>query len=542
MRRFLILYVLVIAACGWTLANTVLAESLEQSGEGSHKLVQALREQLIQDVELVDESDLIWLDLRRFYTERRFQPLWFTDAGLNERAQQLLKVLETADQQGLNPEDYNLCFFRRHCDDEKAAQRVWVELLLTKSLMLYIEHMQRGRLSPHDMGLDWYIDRPQVNVLDWLQETVDAPDFEQALTQLQPPYEGYRRLQSALLNYLDLQASGGWPAVPEGPTLQLWDSHGQLPVIRERLQAEGDLQVGPVENALLFDETVKLAVEHFQVRYGVDVDGIVGPRTRAAMNVPIAERIRQIQFNLERWRWLPRELGGRYILVNTAGHELVVYEFDRPRFVMRVITGMPDRPTPALSGPLQSIEFNPYWHIPRRIALEDVIPQQRRNPNFFRAMGIRVLKNHGGGLVEVPASGIDWARVDSDHFPYLLRQDPGSHNSLGRIKIKFANDFALYLHDTPKQRLFQRGMRAFSSGCIRVENAIDLAEYLLQDQNGWTKAHIQEVIDSGQTVTVDLATEIPMYLAYWTAWVSSDEHVYFRRDVYGWDRSQSQCQ
>jgi murein L,D-transpeptidase YcbB/YkuD len=519
----------------------ISTSAIAQSGEGSYKLAESIREQLVKDVELIDESDLVWLELRRFYTERRFQPVWFRDDGLNERAQTLLATLKSADTQGLNPEDYNICFFERHCDDELASQRLWVELLLTKALMLYIKHMLGGRLTPQDMNLNWHIDKPSVDTWAWLHNIVAANDFKKALGSLAPPHDGYRRLQTALLNYMDLKSAGGWSPIPDGPVLQIWDSHEQVALLRRRLQAEGDLLVGPVENQLLFDETVKLGVEHFQVRHGIEVDGVVGPETRAAMNVPIGERIQQIQFNLERWRWLPRDLGERYLLVNTAGYELVVYEHNQPLYVMRVIAGMPERSTPAVVGPLESIILNPYWYIPRKIALADVLPRQQQNKNFFSTMGIRVFKNQSGGHSEVSPSQIDWAEVNPNRFPYQLRQDPGPRNSLGSIKIKFANDFALYLHDTPKQRLFDRETRAFSSGCIRVENAIDLAEYLLQNDNGWTKQKIQEVIDSGETVSVDVPGEIPLYLVHWTAWVSSDHHVYFRKDVYGWDKAQSQC-
>ncbi|KPJ92415.1 MAG: hypothetical protein AMJ53_09405, partial [Gammaproteobacteria bacterium SG8_11] len=179
--------------------------ALAQSGEGSHKLVQAIREQLVKEVGLVDEADLVWLDLRRFYTERRFQPVWFTDEGLNARGKLMIQTIKSADTQGLNPDDYNICFFERHCEDELASQRVWVELLLTKSLMMYIEHMLVGRLSPQDMALNWHIEKPPVDTTAWLQTIVDDNDFAQALQTLQPPHDGYRRLQTALLKYLDMK-------------------------------------------------------------------------------------------------------------------------------------------------------------------------------------------------------------------------------------------------------------------------------------------------------------------------------------------------
>ena len=517
------------------------AIAIAQTGEGSYKLVQSIREQLANDVELDSEPDLLWLDLRRFYSQRQFQPVWYNDEGLNSVAQQWLLTIKRAQTQGLDPADYNLVYFDRHGKDELASQRLWVELLLTKALMHYIEDMQVGRLTPQDMGLDWHIDKPTIDTVACLQRILNSDDFETALQSLQPPHAGYQRLQAALLRYLKIEQADTWPVVPDGPVLQLGDSHENVAKLRQRLKAEGDLEIGPVENPLLFDDAVKNAVEHFQVRYGIEVDGIVGPDTRAVMNVPLSERIQQLKLNLERWRWLPRELGERYLLVNPAGYELAVYEHDKPKYVIRIIAGMPERPTPTVAGVMDAIIFNPYWYIPKSIALKDVIPRQQRNPNFFSAMGIHVFENGNSHLNEIPPSQINWQSVDDSHYHYQLRQDPGPNNSLGRIKFKFSNDFSLYLHDTPKQRLFEREARAFSSGCIRVENAIDLAEYLLRNSSGWTKQRIREVIDSGDTISVNLPQSVPVYLVYWTAWVSNDNHVYFRKDVYGWDRLQAEC-
>ena len=527
-----------ICALGWLPAAA-------QTGEGSYKLAEAIRQQLTNDVELESEPDLLWLDLRQFYSQRQYKPVWYNDKGLNARARQWLQAIKSAHSQGLDPADYNLGFFQRHANDESASQRLWVELLLTRSLMQYIEDMQVGRLSPQNMGLDWHIDKPDVDVLQWLPRIIDVNDFESALQSLQPPFEGYKRLHAALLKYLKLAENSAenspWPSLPDGPLLQMGDIDEQVTLLRQRLKAEEDLEMGPVDNPLLFDEAVKNAVEHFQVRYGIEVDGMVGPQTRAAMNVPLTERIQQLALNMERWRWLPRQMGERYILVNTAGYELTVYDKHKPKYLMRIIAGTPERPTPAVAGTLDTIIFNPFWYIPKSIALQDVIPQQQKNPNFFKTMGIRVFQNGNTQGDEIPPSQIDWSTINDSNYHYQLRQDPGPRNSLGRMKFNFSNHFSVYLHDTPKQQLFQRESRAFSSGCIRVENAIDLAEYLLRNSNGWTIQKIQETIDSGNTTAVTLTDPVPVYLVYWTAWVSNDNHVYFRKDVYGWDSTQTQC-
>jgi murein L,D-transpeptidase YcbB/YkuD len=495
----------------------------------------------IAEIPLPRELHTEWRNLRRFYSQRQHQPVWFDDIGLNTRAQIWLATIDAADSHGLDPSDYQLGFFLRHRNEKPVSLRVWIELQLTRALMLYIEHMQAGRLNPRDMNLDWHINKPSIDTLRGLQRLLAAEDFPQALDSLQPPHAGYRRLRTALQKYLAIQSAGGWPGIPDGALLKTGDYGESIAILRQRLQAEGDLVVEPKPGKFIFDDTLKDAVEHFQVRYGIDVDGVVGPETRAAMNVPIAERIRQIQFNLERWRWLPRDFGERYMLVNTAGYELAAYEQNELLFITRIIAGTPERSTPAVAGPLQSIIFNPYWYIPRTIAINDILPLQQRNANYLKSMNIRVFKNSQVALTEVPAEHIDWKQLNADNFTYQLRQDPGPNNSLGNIKFKFANDYALYLHDTPKKRLFDREIRAFSSGCVRVENAIDLAEYLLRKHKGWTRQKIREVIDSGDTVPVDLPAPIPLYLVYWTAWVGSDDHVYFRKDIYGWDQSQLEC-
>lgn len=520
---------------------SILAPPQSVAQTNDSPLTQAIQEQLaaVEDIELPREMDMLWRKLRQFYTQRRYQPVWFDDTGLTARAEIWMDTIEAAYTHGLDPNDYHIGFFQRHIGDEVVSLRVWIELQLTRALLLYIKHMQEGRVSPKDMNLDWHIKKPPVNTLKMLQQFLAADDFQKALDSLPPAHDGYRRLRAAFTKYLALQSAGGWPNIADGPILRIGDSNEQVALIRERLHIEGDLLIEPVTGKRFYDESLKEAVEQFQVRYGIDVDGIVGPETRAAMNVPIEERIQQMKFNLERWRWLPRELGAQYLLVNIAGYELTAYENNQPVFLLRIIAGTPERSTPAVSGPMESIILNPYWYIPRSIAVNDFLPLLQHNPNLLKKMEIHVFTNSQKALTEVQGDKINWKQLNEENFPYQLRQDPGPANSLGSIKFKFANDYALYLHDTPKKRLFYQETRAFSSGCIRVESAIDLAKYLLKNDNGWTKRKIRKIIDSGETVVLDLKTPVPLYLVYWTAWVGYDEHVYFRKDIYGWDQSQS---
>jgi len=286
-----------------------------------------------------------------------------------------------------------------------------------------------------------------------------------------------------------------------------------------------------------FDRGLELAVRRFQKRHGLTDDGVVGPATLEALNVPVAERLRQIELNLERWRWLPEDLGRRYILVNIADFELEVVEDGRRVLAMRVVTGKKMRLTPVFSGRMTYLVLNPYWHIPHKIAVKDVLPRIKRDPGYLVRQGIRVFESWDDLAPEIPPETIDWPAVTKHNFAFKLRQDPGPSNALGRVKLMFPNRFAVYLHDTPSRYMFRKNQRDFSSGCIRVEKPIDLAAYVLDGDRKWTREKILSAIASGESRIAWLPEPIPVHVLYWTAWVDEEGTVQFRRDVYGRDRS-----
>lgn len=288
-----------------------------------------------------------------------------------------------------------------------------------------------------------------------------------------------------------------------------------------------------MHDAQYFDQLLKYAVERFQVRHGLEMDGLVGAGTRAALNVPVSTRIEQIKLNMERWRWLPGELGERYIMVNTANFELLAFDKNKPVLGMSVITGKPERPTPVIQGMLHTLVLNPYWTLPRTIAIEDVLPKQQRNPEYLTSKGIHVFANGE----ELDPRQIDWSKADEDYFPYILRQEPGPDNALGRFKFLFSNNFDIYLHDTPSYWKFDQAMRAFSSGCIRVQEPFKLVSYLLRSQSEWSEQAIKAATRSGENRRIPIPDALPVYLVYFTAWGRSDGTTSFYRDVYDLDQT-----
>jgi murein L,D-transpeptidase YcbB/YkuD len=255
-----------------------------------------------------------------------------------------------------------------------------------------------------------------------------------------------------------------------------------------------------------------------------------------ALNVPAAARVRRIEINMERWRWLPRELEERYILVNLANFALDVVEYGRSALTMRVVIGKPERRTPFFSADMTYLVLNPHWYVPPTIAIQDKLPLIRRDSNYLARQHFKLFRSGDNGVTRVDPLSVDWSAVSARNFPYRLRQNPGSRNALGRVKFMFPNPYHVYLHDTPSRELFAKTERAFSSGCIRLEKPIELAEYLLRDDPNWSRQRILTTIERGAEQVVPLPTTIPVHLLYWTAWVDEQGLVNFRQDIYERDK------
>jgi murein L,D-transpeptidase YcbB/YkuD len=283
-----------------------------------------------------------------------------------------------------------------------------------------------------------------------------------------------------------------------------------------------------------FDQALWQAVRRFQRRHGLAADGIVGPLTLAALNVSVTERIQQLELNMERWRWLPEDLGPRYILVNIPDFTMQVVSNGRAVINTKAIVGTPKRPTPLLSARLSYLVLNPRWYVPRSITIKDHLPKLRKDPYALVTKKFHVDDAMGQ---EIDPGSVDWHSLSQSDFPYRLRQDPGPQNALGGVKFMFPNPHHVYLHDTPSRALFNRSHRTYSSGCVRIANAVELAEYLLKDHPRWTRDTIRAAIGDGKGQRmVYLPEEIPVYFFYWTAWVTGDGLVHFRNDIYNLDK------
>lgn len=344
-----------------------------------------------------------------------------------------------------------------------------------------------------------------------------------------------RRLGSALREYRAIARQGGWDFPEKGPRLERGSAGAGVGRLRARLAQSGDID-GRSGDAGHFDDVLRKGVLRFQARHGLAVDGIVGPKTRAALGVSVEARMKQIEVNLRRWRSLPADLGRRYILVNVPAQELLIVDRDSVEFSSPVIVGRASRPTPFFASKIVKIVVNPHWYVPKLIAVRDILPKLQQDTSYLTDRSIRVYRGGFDSLEEIAPMQVDWRSLNENNFSYRLIQDPGPKNALGRIKFFAPNAHDVFLHDTPYVHLFEKVGRALSSGCIRVKKAEALARLMLRHESQASAARLDAALDGNRAKTISLEAPVPLYVVYSTAWVNERNTVEFREDIYGLDK------
>jgi murein L,D-transpeptidase YcbB/YkuD len=470
-------------------------------------------------------------DLLAYYGDHNGTPLWVD----TPRMKSLIEHLGQAEEDGLASADYptdDLKARQQAATDGDSIARAEAEIAFSAAFLNYASDLKVGRLSPRKVDPELFVENKVFDGSTALGDLNTQDDVDIFFRLYAPKNPEYRALRVLLSTYRKIVAKGGWPKVAKGEPLKPDMRDPRVAQIRARLKITGDITVDSADPAL-FDAALVMAVKRFQKRHGLDADGAAGRKTIAAMNVTADERVEQIIVNLERWRWLPENLGDRYILVNIAGFELTLVESGAVQDRMRVIVGRPFRRTPVFDSRIRYLEINPYWTVPYKLAVEDELPQILKDPSFIDRLGFEVFRDGK----PVNPNTVQWASLSEGNFPYTLRQKPGPKNALGRIKFMFPNKFSVYLHDTPSRGLFGRAERAFSSGCIRVQRPLDLAEQVLRDTPDWDRAHIEAVLESEKNTRVNLAKSLPVHLTYATAWSGEGGTIEFRPDIYGRDKS-----
>ena len=473
--------------------------------------------------------------LPSLYEGNDFQLLWQNPQNVKD----LLDDIGTVAADGLDPEDYHLSqllVLKLRLEESETPDPELLadyDILLTDSLVRLCYHIQFGKVDPESLDPAWNMTRQvhNKNPVAAIEKRLRTGSLAEGLRKIRPKNKYYKLLKSSLKKFRAIQDAGGWEAVPEGRTLKPGMTNPRVSWLRKRLAVTGEYE-GPPTDSDRFDEDLEAAVVRFQTSHRLEADGVVGKNTYAALNVSVKQRIDQIRVNIERARWVFHELPDNFIAVDIAGFEAYHYEGTDVTWASKVQVGKPFRKTPVFKSKIKYMVFNPTWTVPPTILKEDLLPKLKKSTDYLRQKNISVIDRKGK---IIDPDSVDWSRYKKS-APFTFRQEPGPNNALGRIKFIFPNKHFVYLHDSPSRALYGRQERAFSSGCIRVQKNIELAELLLDDPEKWNRESIQELIDSNETKRVNLPKPKPVLLLYVTIWFDENNNIEFKKDVYERDQ------
>jgi murein L,D-transpeptidase YcbB/YkuD len=487
-------------------------------------------------------------DTAKFYAERGYAPAWVDGGGPTAQGKLVVSILQKAAQKGLNAEDYDASRWRareealagRPTPDEIAR----FDLGLSVCLLRYVSALNVGRINPRRLKFDLDLNHRKTNLPGFLSQISHATDIVPLLDEVEPQEDGYSRTSKALGTYLSLaqQDPSEKLPVPEKP-VAAGDTYSGMALLVAKLKLMGDLpkEVTLQQGSVKYEGDFVEAVKRFQLRHGLAATGSLGRETVHQFNVPIADRVRQLQLSLERWRWLPHEVATPLIAVNVPAFRL--YGFDEPHHIglkMNVVVGKAMRSeTPAFIGSMTYLVFRPDWGVPPTILRKEILPPLQKDSAY--------LSKNGYDLIDASGKVLNTGQVTPEQIQLLragklsVRQRPGPQNALGSVKFMFPNSYLVYLHDTPKTELFSRSRRDFSYGCIRVQDPPALAAWVLQSKPEWTPERIQAAMNAEKSVQVNLSSPIPVLILYATARVDEDGHVDFYDDIYGHDTRLAQA-
>ena len=479
-------------------------------------------------------EDSLKSQITEFYIRRNYQYAWFDQNGITEASHVFYNQLQNyvTDFGDLSVNSHivdSLINFAGKEDKKKILTKIEmqnVELLLTSNYFKYAEK-SFGGISKSSFDLEWYIPRKKKN----FQTLLDSIVANKKNISLQEPVnQYYKNLVVELRKYKNLSKTGGFPSInPAKSNLKLGEKDSAIHVLKRYLTSLDDLKLD--DSTAIFDQNLELALKNFQKRHGLKETGILDKTTLSTINTKPEERIKQLMVNLERLRWLPQELESNCLVVNIPEFKLHIFENSKPISQTNVVVGKTANKTTIFRGDLSTIVLNPYWGVPSSIAINEILPKLKNGTSYLTRNNMEVFSKNQ----LINPNTVNWSEYNTN-LPYTFRQKPGTSNSLGKIKFLFPNNYSIYLHDTPSKGLFGETSRAFSHGCIRVQNPKNLAVYLLRNDQKWTIQQIETVLKTDTETKITIKPTVPVYILYLTAWVDQSGKLNFRKDIYGLDK------
>ena len=477
----------------------------------------------------------------KFYELNGYALGWVRGNGVSPQASSLIANLQQADGKGLQPEDYdgprwaNRLAHLQQPISTPEIDRLTFDVALTISAIRYASDLNLGRVNPRHLSFGYDVEQNRCDLAEFLSRVAEAQDVNSALQEVDPPFEAYRRTQKALQTYIRLAREHEEEklAAIKNP-IKPGDAYPDLPKLSRLLRALGDMpEDAAVPELPIYQGSLVGAVKRFQRRHGLEDNGWITQQTISELNVPLSQRVRQLQLALERWRWIPRHFSQPPIVVNIPEFKLrALDEQYKSALVANVVVGKAYRHrTPVFAKAMQYVIFRPYWDVPNSITRAELLPHIERDRHYLNEHDYEVVAGDGRVINEISADVLHQLRSGQ----LRIRQRPGLNNALGLVKFVFPNEHDVYLHSTPAQELFSKPRRDFSHGCIRVEHAEELAAWVLRAKPGWSIERIRAVMNGTQTVRVDLDQPIPVLIVYGTAIASANGEVHFYDDIYGYD-------
>jgi len=489
--------------------------------------------------------------IKKIYKETSFHPLWYTYKGLKKSP--LMELFNTIEKDA-TLEEFGAIRKKSHLlkkkifNTTKKENSLLVDLEITSLFYRYLQHHLYGSINwrqfqnrltylrKHKTAADWVVVTPKYDLVDMILNQ----KLSDVMTATTPSSFGYKRLMKELKRLRRAQRQGGWRKIPSSSQLRYGKSGKMVKRLTLRLQSEGDYTCGHKSSRYTYDNCLKKAVKRFQKRHSLAQTGKINRATRNKLNLSLKWKIKKVLLNLDRIKRLEKQAEDRYIMVNIPEFRLFYRENGRNKLTMRVVVGDKTHHTPIFSKKLSYIVLNPYWLIPDSIVKKEMIPKMLKNPNYLKERGYEVRRNYNLKRKPIDTSKIDWARVlrTGQTKRYKFMQPPGEHNALGKIKFKFPNQFAVYLHDTPAKKYFKKSFRAFSHGCVRIAEPKALLATFAKHERSVNYARAKRILRGKEKKQLNLAHPVPVHILYLTARIKSDGLLHYLPDVYGYDAKQ----
>jgi len=518
----------------------------QRSQDQGHAAINGMLREIVTSGRL---ADLRWpdftdyrTDVMEFYESNGYAPAWLQGVQPSPQASAMIELFKNAWRKGLQPEDYDGSRWegRILILKDSGADAARFDLALTVCAMRFVSDLRVGRINPKHFNFAMSVEQKKYDLAQFLRDRLlPASDVAAVLDGVEPPFAGYRRSQAALVRYMEFASKDDGEKLPAlHKAIDVGQTYSGIPRLARLLALVGDLPAEAKRPAVsqIYDSTLVDAVKRFQRRHGLKDDGRLGADTLKQLNVHLSDRVRQLQFSLERWRWLPSEFASPPIVVNIPDFRLrALDEVNHVRLQMRVVVGKAMRTqTPVFSRDMTYVVLRPYWNVPPSILRSEIVPAIQRNRDYISNKGYEVTTHDGTVITSGTISDDVLARLRDGKL--AVRQKPGPANALGLVKLMFPNEFNVYLHSTPAPELFSRTRRDFSHGCIRVEKPAELAAWALRNNSGWTLERVQQGMQHGSdNVTVSLDRQVPVFIVYATALAYENDEVHFYEDIYGHD-------